>query len=256
MSADPPATYMYEDKSLDPAQRLEVETSAGVFQPTSTTRLLLRAARRHLVEAWATALDLGCGCGIVALVLRRFVVPEGDVGASDVSAAAVALTRRNAALAGVDLDVRHGSLFEPWAGRRFDLIVDDVAAMAEPVARASRWYPPEVPSEAGEDGTRWIAAVLAEAPDHLTPGGRLLFPVLTLADEAKTLAVARARFRSVEMLEEEWYPLGPELAARMDLLQDLSSRGIIEIRRRGSRWTWGTKVYVASDPLEVAPAES
>jgi hypothetical protein len=123
-----------------------------------------------------------------------------------------------------------------------------VAAMAEPIARASRWYPPEVPSGAGEDGTRWVAEMLAEAPEFLAPEGRLIFPVLTLADEARTLAAARQRFHTVRLLEEEWYPLGPELLARLDLIEDLSSRGTIEIRRRGSRWLWATKIYEAANP--------
>jgi release factor glutamine methyltransferase len=243
--------YSYQDETFGPAPPLVVETAPDVFHPTSTTRLLLRATRRQALPRIRAALDLGCGCGIVALVLRRFLVPEGAVGASDLSPAAVALTRKNAAGLGLELDVRCGSLFEPWQGVRFDLIVDDVAAMAERVARLSPWYPAAVPSEAGEDGTRWITAVLREAPRHLSPGGVIVFPVLTLADQARTLAVARERFGTLRLLEEEWYPLGPELAARLDVLQELATRGIVELRRRGSRWQWATRIYLAADPREA-----
>jgi precorrin-6B methylase 2 len=241
-------TYTYEDRELDPAERVTVETADDVFYPTSTTNLLLRATRRHAADGVGSVLDLGCGCGIVAIVLRRFVVPGGRVCASDLSPAAVELTRRNAARHGVEIDVRRGSLFEPWEGSRFDLIMDDVAAVAEPIARSSPWYPPAVPSEAGEDGTRWISAVLAAAPDYLEPGGRLVFPLLTLAHQERTLEAADAAFETVRLLEEQWYPLAPELLARLDLLQDLASRGIVEIRQRGSRWLWATKVYMAADP--------
>jgi precorrin-6B methylase 2 len=250
-------TYSYEDEAFGRAEPLIVETGHDVFHPTSTTRLLLRAARRQVLPGLRSALDLGCGCGIVALALRRFVVPEGYVGASDVSPAAAKLTHRNAVRLGLELDVRCGSLFEPWQGARFDLIVDDVAAMAERVARLSPWYPAAVPSEAGEDGTRWITAVLREAPQHLAPGGMIVFPVLTLADQARTLAAARKHFGTLRLLDEEWYPLGPELAARLDVLQELATAGVVEIRPRGSRWLWATRIYLAADPRDAtgrAPA--
>ena len=242
-------TWAYEDRALGDAEPLVVETAADVFRPTTTTRLLLRGVRKHAGDGVRSALDLGCGCGVVALALRRFVVPEGTVAASDISPAAVELARRNAANASVQLDVRCGSLFEPWSGERFDLIVDDVAAMAEPLARISPWYPPEIASDAGEDGTRWITSVLREAPAHLEPGGRIVFPVLTLADQARTLEVARETFREVRLVEEEWYPVAGELAARADLLEDLERRGTVELRRRGSRLLWATRIYVASDPV-------
>ncbi len=245
------AIYVYRDDKLGPAEPLQVETSAAVFQPTSTTRLLLRALRRHALATDSSALDLGCGCGIVAIALRRYVLPTGRIGASDLSPAAVELARRNSERLGANLDVRCGSLFEPWKGFRFDLIVDDVSAVAEAIARSSSWYPPHVPSEAGDDGTRWITNVLEQAPEFLEPSGRLFFPVLTLADEVKTLAVAGARYASVTQLDEEWYPLEPDLIPRLDLLQELADRGVIQIRKRGSRWLWATKVYVASNPVDA-----
>ena len=241
-------SYVYHDPALGPAEPLTVETAADVFEPTRTTRLLLRAARRHAPAAPRSGLDLGCGCGIVALALRRFVLPAGRVGASDLSPSAVELTRRNAARLGLDVEVRCGSLFEPWAGERFGLIVDDVAAVAEPIARRSRWYPAQVPSDAGEEGTRWICRVLEEAPRHLEPGGALLFPLLGLAGREEPLERARRAFEEVRLVEEEWYPLAPELAEHMDLLEDLARRGVVELQRRGSRRLWATRVYLAREP--------
>ncbi len=144
------------------------------------------------------------------------------------------------------VDCRQGSVFEPWEGMTFDLIVDDISGVAEPIARASRWYPPPVPSEAGRDGSRWVLRVLAEAPDHLSPGGRLVFPVLTLSDERRILDEARRRFCSVELLEEEWYPLGEELRAQLELVTELANEGVVRIEKRGSRWWWATRVYAAS----------
>ena len=238
--------FAYRDKKLGDTEAITVATAPDVFYPTSTTVLLLRAARRALVQRPRAVLDLGCGCGIVAIVIAKCVEPDVEVCASDLSAAAVRLARHNAARQSVRIDCQRGSLFEPWSGRRFDLIVYDVAGIAEPLARLSGWYPAAVPSAAGRDGTRWVLSVLDEAPDHLAPAGRLVFPVLTLSREVPVLERARARFAAVEMVEEQWYPLTDELLTHVALVEELVADGSIYLERRGSRWCWATRIYAAS----------
>ncbi|HXQ30291.1 MAG TPA: methyltransferase [Gemmatimonadales bacterium] len=238
--------FVYRDRKLGDTEAITVATAPDVFHPTSTTVLLLRAARRLLANRPRSALDLGCGCGIVAVALAKCGPPELQVSASDLSAAAVRLARHNIRQLGLTVDCRRGSLFEPWEGRRFDLIVDDVAGVAEPLARVSGWYPPGVPSDAGRDGTRWILEVITRAPDFLSPGGRLLFPLLTLSREAPVLAVAKERFARVELVEEQWYPLSDELVAHFPLVEELAADGGVRIEKQGSRWCWATGVYAAS----------
>jgi hypothetical protein len=126
---------------------------------------------------------------------------------------------------------------------KFDLIVDDVAGMAEPVARLSQWYPPQIHSEAGEDGARWIVRILQEAPQFLTPQGQIFFPVLTLSSEARILEAAREHFATVELVAEQWYPLGNDLLPHLSLIEELMAKGLVEIKKKGSRWLWATKVY-------------
>jgi methylase of polypeptide subunit release factors len=148
------ATFEYKDRSFGDTQGIVVTTNPEVFYPTSTTNLLLAGVRQSANPAAASALDLGCGCGIVAVVLAKSILPKAAIHASDISAEAVKLAKRNAEDNRLAIDCRCGSLFEPWAGMKFDLIVDDVAGMAEPIARLSQWYPPHIHSDAGEDGVR------------------------------------------------------------------------------------------------------
>jgi len=242
---DEAGLYEYRDRKLGDTEAITLVTAADVFQPTSTTVILLRAVRRGLVPPPRSVLDLGCGCGINAVVLAKVLPPGTTVHASDLSEAAVRLTAANAHRHGLAIDCRQGSLFEPWGDSRFDLIVDDVAGVAEPLARTSGWYPAAVPSDAGRDGTRWILEILDQTPAHLSPGGRLWFPVLTLSREESILARARARFASVTQVEEQWYPLTEALLSRFPLLEELAAEGSIHLEQRGSRWCWATRIYLA-----------
>jgi SAM-dependent methyltransferase len=245
MTVASPGDYLYRDKKLGDTQAITIATAPDVFNPTSTTMLLLRAARRSLVPSPRSVLDLGCGSGIVALVLARHLPPGTVICASDLSAAAVRLTRENARRHGIAIDCRCGSVFEPWDGERFDLIMDDIAGVAEPLDRVSGWYPEAVPSGCGPDGTRWILEVLDQAADHLTPTGQLLFPGGTLAREGEVLERARSRFATVVQLEEQWYPLSAELLAHGALLDELQQAGRIQLEQRGSRLCWSARIYLA-----------
>jgi methylase of polypeptide subunit release factors len=240
-------TFEYKDRDLGDMQGIVVATNSGVFRPTSTTNLLLGGVRGFANKDATSALDLGCGCGIVAVALAKLILPSAAIYASDISAEAVKLARQNAEHFQLAIDCRCGSLFEPWAGMRFDLIVDDVAGMSEPIARHSRWYPPHIPSDAGEDGTRWIVRILSEAPEFLTPRGQMFFPVLTLSSESTILDAARAHFARVELITEQWYPLGGDLLPHLNLIEDLLAKGQIEIKKKGSRWLWATKIYRAAN---------
>ena len=66
------------------------------------------------------ALDVGTGCGIQALHLARHAEV---VVATDVSERALRMAATSAALSGQAWDLRAGSLLEPVAGERFDLVV-------------------------------------------------------------------------------------------------------------------------------------
>jgi methylase of polypeptide subunit release factors len=238
-------TFEYRDRSLGDMQGIVVATNSGVFYPTSTTNLLLDGVRRFANKDATSALDLGCGCGIVAVALAKLVLPSAAVYASDISAEAVELARQNAKAFQLAIDCRCGSLFEPWTGMKFDLIVDDVAGMSEPIARHSRWYPPHIPSDAGEDGARWIVRILSQAPEFLTPQGQIFFPVLTLSSESRILDAAQGHFARVELIREQWYPLGGDLLPHVSLIEDLMAKGQVEVKRKGSRWLWATKIYRA-----------
>jgi len=125
-------------------------------------------------------LDIGAGSGCIAVALAA-KLPQAAVTASDISAAALAVARRNAQRNGVNIELLQGSLLTPVAGRRFDLIVSnppyiptlDIAGL-EPEVRDND---PRGALDGGRDGLDFYRALIPEAVAHLNPGGWLLLEV-------------------------------------------------------------------------------
>ncbi len=109
----------------------------------------------------ARVLDLGTGCGIQAVLAAAH---SARVVATDASGRAVRLAALSAALSGVQLDLRTGSLFDPVAGEEFDLIVANPPFVIAPAARHTYREAPLGGDDLGRDVVRGAAS-------HLAPGG-------------------------------------------------------------------------------------
>jgi len=133
-----------------------------VLGPGAGTAILYRAARQLAGER---LLDLGCGCGTLALLLGR----ARTVG-TDINARAIELARWNAAVNAITgCEFRPGSLYAPVAGERFDLIVSQPPYVPLPAGESPQPY-----YHAGDRGDELARAVLLDATAHLAPGGHAL----------------------------------------------------------------------------------
>ncbi len=105
------------------------------------------------VSATDRVLDLGCGWGPVGVAAARSA-PRGEVVLTEVNQRAARLARENVARNRiVNASVRLGPLFVPVGSERFDVVASN------PPYRAGR---------------ELVLRLLAEAPAHLSPRGRLL----------------------------------------------------------------------------------
>ena len=109
------------------------------------------------------ALDLGTGCGVQGLHLAAHA---RHVVATDVNRRALAVTRLNARLNGVGLDVREGSLYEPVRREEFDLVVTNPPFVVSPATGERLVY-----RDSGFPGDEMVRRVVTGAAAHLAPGG-------------------------------------------------------------------------------------
>ncbi len=226
---------------------VEFEGVEDVFFPTHTSELLIQTARESILKK-GKILDLGCGIGVCGLALGKLGLCDFPVHLSDVSPRAVELTLRNARQLGVPAVVRQGSLFDPWEGESFDVIVDDVSGVAEEIASYTPWFPGGVDCRSGKDGTSLIVEVLRRSGRHLNPGGIFLFPVLSLSKEDKILEVARAHFDRVERVAEQSWFLPQGLLGHLEKLLQLRDSGMIRLEQKFGCWLWSTAIYKATSP--------
>ena len=122
-------------------------------------------------RAVGAALDLGTGCGIVAMHLA--LAGSERVIATDVSERALGLARLNARLNGLAdrIEFRSGSLFEPVEGERFDLVLSNPPFVITPRDGAVPQYEYR---DAGLSADDLIRSVVTRGPALLRPGGALL----------------------------------------------------------------------------------
>ena len=99
----------------------------SVLGPTSSARTLASMTVRDRV---GSALDLGTGCGVQALLAARHAK---SVVAVDLNPRALWLTRVNCELNGIsNIECRQGDLFDPVRGEVFDLVVTNPPFVISP----------------------------------------------------------------------------------------------------------------------------
>jgi ribosomal protein L3 glutamine methyltransferase len=171
-----PAAYLLNEAWLGP-HRFYVDER--VIVPRSFIAELL--LKKRLGSGYASVLDLCTGSGCLA-ILAALAFPDAAVDAADLSADALAVARRNVADYGLGKRVRlvKSDLFSALRGRRYDLILSN-----PPYVKASsmRKLPdeyrkePEMALASGVDGLDHTRVILAKAPAHLTPLGRLVVEI-------------------------------------------------------------------------------
>ncbi|HEV2770174.1 MAG TPA: methyltransferase [Solirubrobacteraceae bacterium] len=161
-----------------------------------------------------TALDLGTGCGVLALTMAR---RAERVVATDVNPRALEFARRSAHLSGIaNVQWRQGDWYAPVRGQRFELIACNPPYVVSPETRLLF-----------RDGSQATESVVRTAAQHLVAGGLAQFLVNWVHEPddwttplrdwippgCDALVVHHATMRPGQYAET-WVPAGPDHDAR------------------------------------------
>ncbi|MFQ5554460.1 MAG: peptide chain release factor N(5)-glutamine methyltransferase [Acidimicrobiia bacterium] len=171
----------------EPLQYLEGTVEFGPVTLNVDPRALIpRPETEQLFEAVATRfreppprviVDLGTGCGSLALALRsEFAAAE--VFGTDIDVSALQLAAENSAKTGLDVDWRHGDLFAALPSRLrgyVDLLVSNPPYIAENAAATLpveiTGYEPAVALFAGDDGLAVLRRIARGVSEWLSGSG-------------------------------------------------------------------------------------
>ena len=150
---------------------LPFTVDARVIVPRSPIAELIEQA----FEPWldpgrvGRVLDLCTGSGCIA-VACAVAFPDALVDA---------VARSNVARHGTEdrVELLEGDLWEPVAGRRYDLIVSNPPYVSDEemeILPQEYGHEPDIALRSGPEGTDAVARILGSARDHLEPGGLLV----------------------------------------------------------------------------------
>ncbi|OGA72969.1 MAG: ribosomal protein L3 N(5)-glutamine methyltransferase [Betaproteobacteria bacterium RIFCSPLOWO2_12_FULL_65_14] len=174
-----PAAYLLHEAWL---AGLPFYVDRRVIVPRSHIAELLREhPKPWLRRSPRRVLDLCTGSGCLAILAAR-AFPRAAVDASDISAAALAVARRNVERYDLEEKVRliRSDLFARLPEKRYDLILSNPPYVTSAAMRrlpAEYRYEPGMALAAGRDGLELVRRILAGAPAHLSPGGLLVCEV-------------------------------------------------------------------------------
>jgi len=187
----------YDDFRLERVAGVPILVTPSVFNPKvpRTGAFLATHLDERQIAADAEVLDLGTGSGVCAIFAARHA---RRVVAVDINAAAVRCAGINARLNHLEqrIDVRHGDLFAPVRGERFDLVVFN-----PPFLRAA----PRSDRDRAWRSTDVAERFAAQLGDHLKPGGSALLVLSTFGHARVFLEELRRCGFAISVLAERTF---------------------------------------------------
>ena len=229
---------MYESERIDNyyyhRSGFELEIPPTVMIPSAYTELLFDGIPSEVNGK--KGLDLGCGCGLLAIKLAhmgcRLVV------ATDINPSSILATRSNANINGVcDLvDPVEADMFLGLP-KDFDIIVFNPPSFPSLTSKKLRpnFY-------AGKDGRKFIDLAIKSAKYHLSPGGVFVYIQNSLSNFQASINLIEKEGYKFRVLSEAEAEFREEYYTQLGHLSDLRSDGCCEYEEREGKAY--QKIYV------------
>ena len=187
---------------------LRLKTDRRALIPRPETELLVETIGSRCGAPPGRVLDLGTGCGAIALALAR-MFPQARVTAVDSSAQALSLAAENAQSTGLAgrVTLVESSWFERLpAGETYDLVVSNPpylsAAEAAATAPEVREHEPMAALVSGSQGYEHIGRIIEASPGVLAAGGMLALETGVAHHGLAAASAQGAGFARTESLQD------------------------------------------------------
>jgi release factor glutamine methyltransferase len=199
-----------------------VTADHNVYQPQDDSRLLVEVMRQCGLIPHRRVLDLCTGSGFIAIAAAELGC--ASVTAFDICSHAVRNSRSNAAVAGVEIDVRHGS----WAGALdcapFDVVVSNPPYVPTPAEGDAGMNSPSAGPfwawNAGPDGRLVLDPLCASVSKLLCDGGSLLLVQSAFAGTRRSVDMLGSTGLDARVVASRRIPFGPVLSERAGWLAE------------------------------------
>ncbi len=158
---------------------LDFKVSSATLIPRPDTELLVELALQRITQqGGCRVLDMGTGCGAIALSIAH-ARPNAEVVAVDASTAALEVAQLNVQRLNLNnVRLLHSNWFSSLLNDRFDIIVSNppyIAAGDVHLSQGDVRFEPSSALVSGVDGLDDIRCITAQAQAHLNDNGWLLF---------------------------------------------------------------------------------
>ena len=110
----------------------------------------------------------------------------------------------------MNVDIRTGSLLNPWVGEKFNVVLSDVSGVIPEIGSYFGWFA-DVPNESGSDGCDLAIQVIKSVKKFLiSPTSLFIMPIISLSNEKRQLDELKDNFTNVEEIGVFKFPIAKE----------------------------------------------
>ncbi len=220
-----PAAYIiYKEEFFG----LEFEVNPQVLIPRKETELIVEKAIEIIRDKHLSrVLDLGCGCGNIAISIKKFLKAKVTVFASDLSFNGLRVAKKNLIRHNLDVKLVNSDLLMSFKKKTFDLIVSNPPYVENRFIRGSLGYEPRLALKAKDKGMFFIKKILKQGYSCLKKDG---FIIIEIGYNHKKLLDSFIK-------ELGFYDL-------LEWIKDYSGhwRGVLLKKKRGTRGDEGRRI--------------
>lgn len=212
-------------------KEINIEVNDLVFKPSPHGSSALGGSIK--INSGEEVLDVGTGTGLLAILSAKF---GGRVLATDILLQAISLAEINAKKNNVLIDFKLGNLFEPFLGKKFDVIIANVPQEnLSPKIIKSLSREVVIGMHGGKNGNELLLKVLKSAPDFMHENSRLYVVVYSMSNFRESLKVILENYQA-KLINFYTGPVKDFLYSDPEWYLNQSKEGSMSIYKKGSEY--------------------